>query len=336
MKSAMAGILATTLSVLAVNTMKAQDVGPNVHKIRDGIYVYLGHARNDFDTEHDSNAGIIITNDGVLLVDTGNEPSDARAILAVVKKLTPQPVKYIVLTEPHPDHYTGSWLFSPPATIITHTPGIASMKEVRTKSDVPRIKRMMSDPVQGPALDGYKLVVPQREFTGDKETLQVGERTIELLYLKNVHSEADIAVWLPKEKVLFSAGAAVVDQFNVYRPFVNVPDTLVALRKLKALKPEYVIPAHGVAGVPATARFLDEAEQFYGLLLDRVGKMVKDGKTLPQIKAELRMPEYSNWGSKGRFPFIIENAYNTVKGIPAPAFKVGEPCNYSPPPCPSK
>src|SRR5688572_18882432 len=167
MRSAIALIGITAITVLAVNTMQAQDLGPNVHKMAEGVYVYLGHARNDFDTEHDSNAGIIITNDGVVLVDTGNEPSDARAIQAAIKKLTSQPVKYVILTEPHPDHYTGSWLFSPPATIITHAPGIASMREVRTKSDGPRIKRLMNDPKQAKALEGYQFVVPQREFTGD-------------------------------------------------------------------------------------------------------------------------------------------------------------------------
>ena len=334
MKLKLALGLAAGVSLLTICDVAAQDIGPNFHKIKDGVYVYLGNPRNKVDTARDSNAGIIITNDGVVLVDTGNNPTDARAIQAALKKLTSQPVRYIILTEPHIDHYTGSWLFSPPATIITHAPGMEGMK-LRAPQDEPRIKRMMEDPEQRAALEGYRYVVPQREYKGDKETLQVGERTIELLYLKNVHSEGDTAIWLPKERVLFSAGAAVVDQFNVFRPFVTIPDTMAAIKRLKALNPEFIIPGHGVAGIPATVRLFDEVEQYYTLLLDRVGKMVKAGKSLEEIKKELRMPEYDHWGSKDRFPFAVEAAYKTVKGLPQPAFSVTEPCHSTPPPCPA-
>ena len=65
------------------------------------------------------------------------------------------------------------------------------------------------------ALEGYRFVPPQVEYR-DKMTLKVGERTFELMYLKGVHSEADTAVWLPKERVLFSASGIVVDQIKFF------------------------------------------------------------------------------------------------------------------------
>ena len=334
MRSKLVLALAAAVSLPTVCDVAAQDIGPNFHKITDGVYVYYGNARNDVDTEHDSNAGIIITNDGVFLVDTGQSATDSRKIQAALKKLTSQPVKYIVFTEPHPDHIIGSWLFSPPATIITHAPGIASMKADAARVSEGPMKLMVSGtPEQRAALEGYHHVVAQREFPGDKETMQVGERTIVLLYHKNVHSEADISVWLPKERIVFSGAAALVDQFNVFRPFVSIPDTLVALKELKALNPEYVIPSHGASGIPATVRLFDEMERYYKLLLERVGKMVKDGKSLEQIQKELRMPEFDHWGSKSRFAPGVEAAYKVVKGIPTPAFRVGDPCSYRAPPC---
>ena len=58
-------------------------------------------------------------------------------------------------------------------------------------------------------------------------------------------SEADTAVWLPKERVLFSASGIVVDQINIFRPFVTIPDILAAAKMMKALNPEHVIPGHG-------------------------------------------------------------------------------------------
>jgi hypothetical protein len=48
--------------------------------------------------------------------------------------------------------------------------------------------------------------------------------------------------------------------------------------------------------------------------LERVGKLVKDGKSLDEIKKEVKMPEYASWASQERFPSNVEAAYKTVKG----------------------
>jgi len=94
--------------------------------------------------------------------------------------------------------------------------------------------------------------------------VNMGERTFELMYLKNVHSEADTAVWLPKERVLFSASGIVVDQINILRPFVTIPDILAAAKMMKALNPEHVIPGHGQ---PGTVKIFEDTEKYYALLL---------------------------------------------------------------------
>jgi len=62
--------------------------------------------------------------------------------------------------------------------------------------------------------------------------------------------------------------------------------------RLKALTPEVVVPAHGL---PGTVQLLDETDQFYDLLLERVGQMIRQDKPLDEIKKELRMPEYKSW-----------------------------------------
>jgi cyclase len=141
--------------------------------------------------------------------------------------------------------------------------------------------------------------------------LNVGERTLQLFYLKNVHSEADTAIWLPKERVLFTAASVGVKRFNNLRPFVSIPDTLNAIKMMKGLNPEIVIPGHGD---PGTAQILDNMERYYNTLLERVKQMVQQGKSLDQIKSELKMPEYEDWEGKDRFPNNIEAAYRAVKG----------------------
>jgi len=174
-----------------------------------------------------------------------------------------------------------------------------------------RIQRLAaSSPEMKAALEGYRFIPPQIEYH-DKMTINLGGRTFELMYLKGVHSESDTAVWLPKERVLFSASAFVVNQVNILRPFVTIPDILAAGKMMKALNPEHVVPGHGT---PGTAKIFEDGERYYALLEDRVGKLMKEGKSLDDIKKEVKMPEYTSWGSQDRFPTNVDAAYKALGG----------------------
>jgi cyclase len=301
MKTKLARAVALSVSFLMVRTLAAQDLGPNIRKIKDGIYVYVG---NNFN----SNCGIVLTQEGVVLIDSGHNPTDSRAILAAVKKLTPQPIRFLIDTEPHADHTTGHFVFSPPAIIVAHDGAAESMKAAYNPK---RNEKLMAEsPEMRAAFEGFRFVLPHIEYR-QKMALNIGERTFELLYQKGVHSEADTAVWLPKERVLFSASGIVVDQINILRPFVTIPDILAAAKMMKALNPEHVIPGHGQ---PGTVKIFEDTEKYYALLLERVGKMVKEGKSLDEIKKEVKMPEYNHWASQERFPTNVEAAYKVVKG----------------------
>ena len=302
MKAKPALVLAAIISLLLVRSIEAQDLGPQIKKFKDGIYVYVGKELN-------SNCGIVLTQEGVILIDSGHNPTDSRAILAAVKKLTSLPIRFLIDTEPHPDHTTCHFVFSPPAVVIAHEGATESMKN-RERESPDRIQKLAAvSPEMRAALEGYRFVAPQIEYR-QKTTLNMGERTFELMYLKGVHSEADTAIWLPKERVLFSASAAVVNQYNILRPIVTIPDILAALKMMKGLNPEFVIPGHGT---PGTVKIFEDTERYYGLLIDRVGKMEREGKSLDEIKKELRMPEYDSWASKDRIPSNIEAAYKVVK-----------------------
>jgi cyclase len=275
--------------------LSAQDLGPHFKKLKEGIYVYAGQL-------NDSNVTIIQTQEGIVLIDTGQTPKDSRVVMAALKKLTSEPVRFIIHTEPHSDHTVGNFVFSPPAIIIAHQGATDSMKKAENPATIE--KRAAASPEMGEAYKGYL------EYR-DKMTLNLGERTLELYYLKNVHSEADTAIWLPKERIVFTAASVTVKRFGNHRPFVSIPDTLSAIKMMKALNPEIVIPGHGD---PGTVKILDDMERYYNLLLERVGAMVKAGKSLDDIKRELKMPETDDWAGKDRFPNNIEAAYRAVIG----------------------
>jgi cyclase len=298
-----AATLALVASFACAAPALAQDLGPNVRKLADGVYAFVGENYN-------SNAGIVITQDGVVLIDSGHNPVESRKLMEVVKKLTPMPVRLLIDTEPHPDHTTGHFVFSPPATIVAAAGAGDSMRS-REREAPQRIQQMAaSSPELKTALEGYKFVPPHVEYQ-QRASIAVGERTIELYYMRGVHSEADTAVWLPKERVIFSASGIVNNQINILRPFVTIPDILAAAKLMKDLNPEHVVPGHGQ---PGTVKIFEDTEKYYALLIERVQKAVKEGKSLDDIKKEVKMPEYASWASQDRFPTNIEAAYKMVTG----------------------
>jgi hypothetical protein len=78
---------------------------------------------------------------------------------------------------------------------------------------------------------------------------------------------------------------------------------------MKALNPEHVIPGHGP---PTTAKLFDDGEKYYALLVERVAAKVKEGKSVAEIKQEVRMPEYASWASQDRMPTNIDAAYRMI------------------------
>jgi len=300
MTDRLAAIVCASLLSLAL-PLQAQDLGPNVRKIKDGIYVYAAKAQ-------DSNVNFILTREGVVMIDTGQTPADSHAAMGVLKKLTPQPVRFIIHTEPHDDHTVGDFVFSPPAVVIAHAGATESMRKASTAE---RNQKMAAEyPEMREILKGYRRVLPHIEYQ-NKMTLNLGERTFELIYLKNVHSEADTAIWLPKERVIWATAAVGVKRFPNIRPFLTIPDILASIKLMRALNPEVVIAGHGA---PGTTKIFDEMERYYGLLLERVGRMAREGKTLGTTKAELKMPEFDDWTGKERFPNNIDAAWRAVKG----------------------
>jgi len=185
-------VMCTMVSLVVGGAVaSAQDLGPNFRKLKEGIYVQSAREVN-------STVGIVLTTEGVVLIDTGQTLVDTRQVADAVKKLTPLPVRFVINTEVHPDHTTGNFVFSPPAVVINHAGAGDAMRKAETPNRfanaAPEIKA---------AAEGYRLVTPQVEYQ-EKMTLRVGERTFELLRVRNAHSEADTAVWLPQERVLFA------------------------------------------------------------------------------------------------------------------------------------
>ncbi len=294
-------VFAALCSFLFVNSISAQDLGPGFHKVKEGIYVYAPDQTT-------TTCSMVVTQEGVVIIDSCNSPLASRKLFEAVKQVTDKPIRFLIDTETHSDHTWNHFLFSPPATIISHE---GTGEAIKKDFDPKRQERLAAQsPEMREAVQGYKMIAPHIEYK-DKMTLNLGERTFQLIYLKNVHSEADTAIWLPKERVLFAASAANVRRFINLQPSVVISDVLASYKLMKSLNPEVVVPGHGP---PSTTKIFDEYEGFYTLLVKRVGDMARQGKSLEEIKKELKMPEYADWRDQDRLGLNIDVAYKSVKG----------------------
>ena len=155
-----AGTFAVLASFAFAGSAVAQDLGPNVKKLADGVYAFVG-------VNYNSNAGIILTQDGVVLIDSGHNPIESRKLLDVVKK-------------PHPDHTTGHFVFSP-AAIVVAAAGAGESMRGREREDPQRIQKLAAtSPEMKAALEGYKFIPPHVEYQ-QTASLTVGERKFELM-----------------------------------------------------------------------------------------------------------------------------------------------------------
>ena len=139
----------------------AQDLGPGFTKVKDGIYVYAAKDGN-------STCSIILTEEGVVIIDTCQTPPDGQHLLATVKKLTDKPIRFVIDTEVHNDHTFDHFIFSPPAIVINHEGATEAMKK---NSDPKRAETLAAQsPEMREAVKGYRMVTPQIEYR-DKMTI---------------------------------------------------------------------------------------------------------------------------------------------------------------------
>jgi glyoxylase-like metal-dependent hydrolase (beta-lactamase superfamily II) len=152
-------------------SLQAQELGPGFTKVKDGIYVYAPDATT-------TTCSFVVTQEGVVMIDSCNSPLDSRKMAAAIKKVTDKPIVFLIDTETHSDHTANHFVFSPPATIINHEgAGEAMKKEYNPK----RAETLAAkSPEMRAALEGNKMIAPQIEYK-DKMTINLGERTFELI-----------------------------------------------------------------------------------------------------------------------------------------------------------
>jgi cyclase len=204
------------------------------------------------DTEyHGANVAFIVTDEGVILIDSPMLPKEARHWREEIKKYTDQEIRYIVNTDHHRAHVIGNQHF-PTATVIAHE---HAWKEMKSYGDSfrTRLINMYRDRVPEAVAEwkrDLEIIKPEVTFTG-RMILYKGEKEIHLLPLGG-HTPATTVVYLPNEALVFTGDLVVTNR----PPFLsqgNTKEWLQALTYLRKLRYDILIPGHGeLTGKEAT------------------------------------------------------------------------------------
>jgi cyclase len=286
---------------------------PEFRKLAEDVYAYIGKL-------NDSNAMAIVTSEGVVLVDTGNNTTDTRALLKHVQSVTKQPVRYVIVTQNHNDHSGGAVLFSPPARTIVHERVAKQWTSLRPHQITAWRRRF---PERTGALERLT-PTDTVQSVGNQFTLRLGGKEIQTIYVPDEYNPGDIAVWLPKERILHASMAGYKDRHPDIRPDYSHGTTEGILKQLKAyitLRPQTVVPAHG----PVSGGWLLEGMVEYMLLArDGVQEMMKTGMPLAAIEKEFRMNSFKDWDRPEHLPWMAATIHRELQGLPPQVIKTTE------------
>jgi cyclase len=216
-----------------------------------------------------TNAGFIVGDEGVVVIDSLMTPTLAGKLYAAVRNVTPKPIRYLVNTHYHGDHVFGNQYFVP-APIISHA---NCRTELIEKFDANMQRYRSGRPELIPELEQIRMTLPDVTFDHHM-TIMLGEREIQLVYLGRAHTASDILLYLPQEKLLYVGDLAVHKTLPAF-PDGHITKWLTVLDEVAKIDAETIVPGHGPVGGKAE---FDEAKELMDLLRREIRRKPSGGR----------------------------------------------------------
>ncbi|HET9840227.1 MAG TPA: MBL fold metallo-hydrolase [Candidatus Angelobacter sp.] len=235
------------------------------HKIGGGLYAYIS------DNSASANSTFLVSDQGILVVDTGLNAQEGQKLLDEIRKVSAAPVRWIVNTHYHPDHRGGNSVVGPDAVVI-------STAYTRTKA--------------GNEAPGYAL----NETLGTAGlTLFVGGHEVQIYHPGPAHTMGDLVVYFPEQQTI-ATGDLFLTSSCPAMDEGDMENWIAALNQILFMPVEHVVPGHFAL---ATKNDLGHFRDYLAQLRKQVARMYSNGMTLDEVKKNLPM---SGFAGMRQFP----------------------------------
>jgi cyclase len=267
---------------------------PRFVELADGVHTMLS-------PELMSNCTIVACAEGVLVVDAPYTRALAEAVQAYARRLTPQPIRWVVSSHYHGDHILHLGAFAPPAVVLGHA---RNRDNIAQFGESERAHFSRQRPQLAAEYATVPIVLPSLTYS-DVLTLYLAGREVRLWHPGPAHTTGDTVLFLPAERLAVVADLLFNGVFPVARS-AHLGGWIAALDTLQAMDLDTVVPGHGAI---STRRELGAMREYLAAVRDAVIPYAREGLPLERALAEIHLDGYAAWPYPERLAQAVERAY---------------------------
>ena len=272
-----------------------------------------------FTAEGDPNSGVIVGDDGVMVIDAQATPVMARQVIDRVAEITDKPIKYVLLTHYHAvrvlgaSAYAGAEILASEATRAL----IVERGKADMDSEIGRFPRLFRAVESIPGLTWPSVTFP------DQMSVWLGRREVRIMHIGRGHTAGDVVAFVPDANVVFS-GDLVEYHSACYCGDAHLREWPATLNEIRAFNPKAIAPGRGDAlkglatGRDAIAMTRDFVTSLYGAAETAVAR----GRNLKETMAaarEVMDPKFHSFAIYEHcLPFNVSRAFDEASGIDDP------------------
>ncbi|KAA2236147.1 MBL fold metallo-hydrolase [Salinarimonas soli] len=295
----------------AAKTISFDEIGP-------GLYAYTAQG--------DPNSGIIVGDDGCMVIDAQATPAMAGDVIARAREVTDKPIKYVVLTHYHAVRVLGASAYGAQGIIASDaTLGLIHERGEQDKaSEIGRFPRLFRGEDSIPA----GLTWPTLTFDTEMSVF-LGKREVKLMHLGAGHTAGDIVAWVPDAGVMFS-GDLVEYHSACYCGDALLREWPGTLDNIREFAPRALVPGRGDAlqGEAIVREAVAMTRDFVTTLYGAAELSVARGRSLKDTMAATREVMDPKFGSFAIYehclPFNVSRAHDEASGIDHPVIWTAE------------